>query len=322
MKTRSIGPLTLSSVILGSAYFGSQLPREVSFDLLDTYYALGGRTLDTARVYGAWSPAGVGASEAVIGAWIASRQPADITLITKGAHPPAGAMHTPRLSREDILGDAEASAEALGRAPDLWLLHRDDVSRPVEEIAESLASLVERGLAKCVGASNWRTARIAEYNDYASSRGLPCFVCSQIQWSLAVTTPSAYGDDTLVCMDDREYAWYRERQFPVLAYSSQAKGFFSKAIAGGPGALSEKAKTRFASPQNLEKLELVRAEAARTGRTPASVVLQYITENAVPACAIVGCSSVAQLRDSLPCPACAGATRDSGVLSNNDSGSR
>ena len=299
MNTLSVGSLSLSRIICGTAYFGSELSREVSFDLLDTYYALGGRTIDTARVYGAWSDAGIGASEAVIGAWLADRQPKDITLITKGAHPPAGDMTASRLSRDCILDDAARSAEALGRVPDLWFLHRDDVTRPVEEIAESLAALVDAGLTTCVGASNWRTARIEVYNDYALSHGLPCFVCSQIQWSLAVTTPEAYGDPTLVCMDDAEYAWYKAHQFPVLAFSSQAKGFFSKAIVGGLNALSEKAKKRFATPENLARLEQVRAECARTGRSPAAVVLSYITENEVPGCAIVGCSSVEQLKNSL-----------------------
>lgn len=299
MRALKIGNCEFSSVILGSSYFGSALDEARSFALLDAYYALGGRAVDTARVYGAWSDAGAGASEAVIGRWLAARRPEGVRLITKGAHPAPGHMDEPRLDRASILDDAARSLDALGARPALWFLHRDDAGRPVEDIAESMAALVDAGYADAVGASNWKVSRIAAYNAYAGAHGLPVFAASQIQWSLAETTPEAYGDPTLVCMTDEEYAWYRENRFPVLAFSSQAKGFFSKAIAGGLESLSEKAQARFATPENLERLERVREEAARTGRSPASIVLSYITENEVPAAAVIGCSSVEQLRDSL-----------------------
>ncbi len=296
MHTLTIGNTDLSNIILGSSYFGSAIGAEKSFALMDTYYARGGRAIDTARVYGAWSDAGIGASEAVIGRWLASRKPDGMRAITKGAHPAAGVS---RLDRASILDDAAHSLDALGVRPALWFLHRDDRERPVEEIAETLAALVGAGYADAVGASNWRVDRIAAYNAYAGAHGLPRFAASQIQWSLAATTPEAYGDPTLVCMTDTEYAWYKEHRFPVLAFSSQAKGFFSKAIAHGLDSLPEKARARFATPDNLAKLERVRAESERTGRSPASIVLSYITENEVPAAAVIGCSSVEQLRDSL-----------------------
>ncbi|MEA4824711.1 MAG: aldo/keto reductase [Clostridiaceae bacterium] len=299
MHTLKIGNTDISNIILGSSYFGSAIDTEKSFALMDIYYARGGRAIDTARVYGAWSDAGIGASEAVIGRWLASRKPAGVRVITKGAHPAPGHMEVSRLDRASILDDAARSVDALGVTPALWFLHRDDRERPVEEIAETLAALVDAGYADAVGASNWRVDRIAVYNAYAGAHGLPCFAASQIQWSLAATTPEAYGDPTLVCMTDTEYAWYREYRFPVLAFSSQAKGFFSKAIAHGLDSLPEKARARFATPENLMRLEWVRAEATSTGRSPASIVLSYITENEVPAAAVIGCSSVEQLLDSL-----------------------
>lgn len=298
IQTMRIGGAVYSKVILGTSYFGTRQPEKDAFALLDRYYALGGRSVDTARCYGAWD-GDLGAAERTVGRWLALRKPDDVTVITKGAHPEAGHMDIPRLDRESIFADAAASVEALGRVPELWFLHRDDVTRPVEEIAETLTALYERGYVKDVGASNWHTVRIEAYNTYAQSNGLRSFAASQIQWSLARTTPEAYGDPTLVCMDDGEYAWYKAHAFPVLAFSSQAKGFFSKAIAGGPEALSEKARARFATPENLEKLAWVREECARTGERPAQVVLRYLTDSEIPTCAIIGPSRMEQLEDSI-----------------------
>lgn len=301
MNTLTIGKNTYSRVVLGTAYFAPE-NRDTAFAVMDAYYARGGRTIDTARVYGAWGAsgaAGIGNSELVIGEWLASRGYSDITLITKGAHPVVGNMLASRLDRESVLSDAAESVKTLGRVPDLWFLHRDDLSRPVSEIAETLKILVDSGYARTVGASNWTFDRIMEYNAYAAANGCPEFQASQIQWSLAVTTPEAYGDPTLICMNDAEYVKYLTHQFPVFAFSSQAKGFFSKAIAGGIDSLPEKARHRFATPENLRRLEQVRANSEAHSITPAQYALDYLTKNPVPACAIAAFSSVAQLEDSI-----------------------
>ena len=84
-----------------------------------------------------------------------------------------------------------------------------------------------------------------------------------------------------------------------LCYSSQSKGFFSKAIAQGTDGLNEKIRARFLTPENLEKLEKVKALCAAQPLSPAAAVLLYLTHNQFPAAAIIGCSSVEQLRDSL-----------------------
>jgi len=298
MDTLRINGVPFSKIVLGTAYFTPAVS-ETAFEVMDAYYARGGRTLDTARVYGGWDPAGIGAAESVVGAWLAARKPADVTLITKGAHPTVGDMHDSRLDRDSVLSDAEASVNALGRVPDLWFLHRDDLSRTVGEIAETLKELVNSGFARQVGASNWTFARIAAYNAYAAEHDCPPFAASQIQWSYARTTPEAYGDDTLICMNDEEYKAYLTHQFPVFAFSSQAKGFFSKAIANGVENLPEKARHRFVTAENLKKLEIIRRKSKKTGLTPAAAALQYITSNSVPACAIAAFSSVAQLEDSI-----------------------
>lgn len=294
--------LAVSSVIMGSTYFDTKLPEKEVFALLDEYFALGGNCIDTARVYGQTAVGQPSASEEVIGRYLKARPRLRETILisTKGGHPPFEDMHSPRLDEASLREDLAGSLKSLGTDyADLYFLHRDDVRVPVERIMPVLDAFVKEGRVRCLGASNWSTARIQEANRYALSQGLTPFSVSQIQWSLAATTPEQCGDDTLVCMTEEEYRWYRENQFPVLCYSSQSKGFFSKAIAQGTEGLNEKIRARFLTPENLEKLEKVKTLCAEQALSPAAAVLLYLTHNQCPAAAIIGCSSVEQLRDSL-----------------------
>ena len=164
--------MKMAKLSLGTAGFGSAVDRKTAFLLLDRYYAAGGNLFDTARVYADWLPNGHGASERTLGEWIASRGLRDRVLIsTKGAHPPMGNLHTPRVNRKAILFDMEESLSALATDyVDIYFLHRDDESRPVSDIMPTLHELVVAGKTRFLGASNWRASRIAEANAFACDR--------------------------------------------------------------------------------------------------------------------------------------------------------
>ncbi len=291
--------LKLSEIVLGSCYFGTEISYEESFNLLDKYYELGGRTIDTARVYASWLPNGESASEKAIGEWIKSRNVRnEITLVTKGGHPPLNNMRFGRLDSESIFYDVMKSLESLSLPSiDLYFLHRDDHSKPVEEIMITLNELIKCGFVKNIGVSNWSIDRINEANKFARDNDLKQISVSQIQWSLAKTTPEIVGDPTLICMDDYEYNGYLESKIPVMAFSSQAKGLFSKYLSGAP--LNPKIKERFLNSDNIERARRTDVLAKKYGVTPSAVVLSYITSNRVEGVAIVGCSNVAQLEDSM-----------------------
>lgn len=295
------GKLEISRIMLGTDYFGTAVTEETAFALLDTFVEAGGNCVDTARVYAEWLPGGKGASETLVGKWMKSRGNRErIILSTKGGHPPLENMHCGRLSRRDIESDLDESLRALGTdCIDLYWLHRDEVSRPVEEIMETLGGLISKGKVRAIGCSNWRVERIEAANRAAQAQGLAPFCASQIQWSLAASSAEAHGDSTIVCMDEQEYAWYLKERFPVTAYSSQAKGFFARAAAQGLDAINQKAFARFCTPDNIARLERVKEYAEQAGLTPTAVALGYILCNPVPAAAIAGCKTVEQLRDTL-----------------------
>jgi len=272
----------------------------MAFKLYDGFIEAGGNCIDTARFYADWMPGGHGASERLLGEWLKSRQAYRQVLIsTKGGHPPIENMEQGRLSRACLESDLNESLSLLGVDHiDLYWLHRDDISHPVEDIMESLGALAASGKVRAVGCSNWKVDRIAQANAYALATGLPGFSMSQIQWSLATSTPEAHEDLSKVIMNDEEYQWYLKSNFPVMVYSSQAKGFFSRPVTG-PNAINEKSRAWFCTPENLRRKSRVVEYAARNGLAPGSVAIAYILCNKVPAMALIGCRNMEQLHDTL-----------------------
>jgi aryl-alcohol dehydrogenase-like predicted oxidoreductase len=86
---------------------------------------------------------------------------------------------------------------------------------------------------------------------------------------------------------------------PVFAYASQSKGFFSQAIANGLQGLSLKARRRFLTEENEQKIGRVENLSKELGHSPSQIALGYVNSSSMPTCAIIGCSSLKQLHDSL-----------------------
>lgn len=174
------------------------------------------------------------ASEKCIGRWIAERKCRNkVFLSTKGAHPELADIHSSRMSRENIVQDLNESLAFLQcDYVDLYFLHRDDTTKPVSFIMDVLDEQVKAGKIRFLGASNWTKSRIDEANAYAVANGKTPFSVSQIQWSLADVKPDAGLDDTLVQMNKSEYDAYLKNPLPVMAFSSQARGFFPKVFNG------------------------------------------------------------------------------------------
>ena len=72
-------------ICFGGNVFGWTIDRDQSFAVLDAYYELGGRMIDSAESYSSWAPGNKGGeSETIIGAWLESRGVrADMKVATK-----------------------------------------------------------------------------------------------------------------------------------------------------------------------------------------------------------------------------------------------
>ncbi|MFI3214641.1 MAG: aldo/keto reductase [Eubacteriales bacterium] len=292
--------IKVAKTVLGVSMMGSAIPKELSFEMLDYYVSVGGNTFDTARVYADWLPGGASASEKTLGSWMKARgNREDIIVVTKGGHPGIETMSISRMNEDAINADLEMSLSCLGTSYiDIYFLHRDDESVPVEQIIDIMDKLAKSGKIKAFGASNWKANRIKAANEYAKKTNKIQITVSQIQWSYALVTPELLGDSSLVCMNDEEYAMYQELKIPVMAFSSQAKGFMVKAIANGVENLSPKLQS-FICEENLYRLEKLKKKSEETGILPETLSLSYITDNELDGIVVTGMSSMEQLKNNL-----------------------
>lgn len=292
--------LPISKVILGSTYFGTDLPKSLAFEMLDYYYQQGGRTIDTARSYGQKLPGMVSPSEQVIGQWLAQRGlENEITLLTKGAHPPKENFSVSRVTPTEILRDIQDSLDLLGvDTIDLWFLHRDAPSADVPLVMETLTQAVAEGKIRAFGASNWTLRRMLEANTIAEQRNLLPFEAAQIQWSLAYSAPKDREDSTLVYLEPEEMTDWQRAGIPIIGFGGQGKGFFSQYIEKTPGAVRPKAD-RFLNAVSCQRSQAVQVLMQRHEATAAQIALAYLVNHPLDGAAIIGSSSLRQLEDSL-----------------------
>ncbi len=281
-----------SRILLGTAYFGDGISENDAFLMMDKFSEMGGCHIDTARLYAD------GRAEEIVGRWMHDRKPDDMLVSTKGGYYDMDANERPRLLKSDIIEDLEKSLTALKTdVIDFYWLHRDDENIPAGEIIEMVNEIAKSGKIKKFGASNWTSRRIAEANQYANEHGLVGFSASQIRFNPAYCLGERGG---LVGMDESEFEFYKSNNMPVAAYSSQAKGFFSKMAEQGESALSEKAKKRYLCDENVNRLEVIKELSQKYNCSVAALICgafcSFVAPEVFP---IIGGSRLSQIVDSL-----------------------
>lgn len=286
-----IDGISITREMIGIEHLGVETSKKECFAFIDTYLESGGNCIDTARLYNN------GETDRVLGEWLrTSGRRNDVILCTKGSH--NNPDKSPRLSPQNIMDDMDAALHDIGiDHTDIHLLHRDNLDLPVSEIMPALDRLVRTGKARAVGVSNWTVSRIIEANQFAAENGLAPITASQIQYSLAVTTPAATGDLTHIAMNNVEYGWYQESQLPVLAYSAQARGYFIKKLKGEE--LKPSVKRYYDSfPENHRRAERVAKLAADLNCTVAEICIAYVLCSGLNTAALLTVSSLAQLESA------------------------
>ena len=290
MRKQAFGAYEVSVIGFGTADFGGRLPEGLARELMDAYVSIGGNFIDTARVYGDFATPRNGESEKIIGRWMAERGNRDrIFLSTKGGHPPFADMHRSRLSPEEIRNDMADSLEDLQTDHvEIYWLHRDDETRPVGGILETLQGLVEKGFARMAGVSNWKPERIREANAYAEAHGLIRLAANQPQFSLArqVSVP----DPTTRGMDAGTWKMHAETGMVCCCFTSQAHGYFTRLDRQGEGSLPESLRREFDCPENRATLERIRAVREETGLSVGSIALAWLISQPFPVFPLAGAS--------------------------------
>lgn len=286
-------------IALGTMYFGTRISEEQGRELLDTFLAMGGNQIDTARSYASWIPDGMGASESALGRLIKRYSREEIFLGTKGGLMPRGYNETRgELGREHIEKELSESLEALGTDYiDLYWLHRDDFRYTPGQIVEEMNRLIDAGRIRYYGVSNWTADRIREANDYAAKHGLEPVAASQIQYGLGYCTRGSWGDPTVICMDSQQFQAYEEMQLPVYGYSAQAEGYFPIYIKGGTEALSPDTRHKYDLPENQRRAEVLRKLMQEKPLSLSWVMAEYVLESPFPAVFILGGSNLDRMKE-------------------------
>lgn len=292
--------LHASALCLGGVYFGNELDERATFALLDRFAELGGNFIDTARIYSDWVPGETSRSERILGDWIHARGRRDTLVIsTKGAHPSLQALDRPRTSAAEIRDDVEGSLKSLRlETIDLYWLHRDDPARPVEHFIDLLNTFVQEGKMRGFGASNWTAARLRAANSYARESGQLGFAADQPFWCLGVAQSRPPPFSGFVKFDGELDRFHRETSLPVVPYTSQANGFFSKFALPPSQQPKGFEQHNFHTPPNVAAARIVMELAAAKRVTPGAIVLGYLLSRSYPVFPIIGCRTLAQLEDS------------------------
>ena len=156
MKTRKLGSngpevsvVGYGSWEAGGDAWGPEVPDERTIEAIQTAVNSGINWVDTAEVYGG------GRSEELVGRALQGHD--DVMVFTKVATANAGTGYKP----EQVRAAAEGSLRRLGREViDLFQIHWPSNEVPLEETWGAMAQLVDDGLVRYIGVSNFKRERI------------------------------------------------------------------------------------------------------------------------------------------------------------------
>jgi len=284
------GLMGFSNIVLGCDHFGETLNEKDVKQMLDFYYNSGGNVFDTAASYSMVKDGSQ--SEKILGSWVRENDLRNkIIIITKGGRDLDSNF---KVYKEIVRKDFERSVKQLGFYPDIWFLHRDNLDLEVKAIAEIVSSVL-KDTDVTLGLSNWNAKRIKEYMSLENV--IPVKI-SEIQYSLANTTSQKWGGNGLIIMNEEEKAFYSQSKIPVICYSSQGKGYYSKLFSSLP--LSEKVKVRFDTPSNRAKLPSVIKLMKKHSLSASTIVTSYIySQKRLNCLPIVGAGKLEQLKQTL-----------------------
>lgn len=286
--------LDVFPLALGGNVFGWTADRNASFEILDAFHAGGGNFIDTADSYSTWVPGNSGGeSETIIGAWLAERRPAGVTVATKVSQHP----QFRGLSAANVRAAAEASLERLGvEAIDLYYAHFDDPETPLEETVAAFGQLVADGLVRYTAVSNYSADRIREWVRIARDLGVAAPVAIQPHYNLV----HRETENDIVPVAE-------EFGLALIPYFSLAKGFLTgkyrstDATGSTTGEASPRAReaAKYATPQGLQILQVLERIGAAHDMSIASTALAWLRAKPTVAAPIASASKVSQVQGLL-----------------------
>ena len=288
--------LKVSELCLGAMTFGRETTEPESVAILDRFKAAGGNFIDTANVYTR------GASEAIVGRWLAGQRRDDWVIATKARFEMGDGPNDVGLSRKHILSAVEASLRRLQTDHiDLYQVHCWDPGTPLEETLSTLDWLVQQGKVRYLGVSNYKAWQIQKAVDLAQQRDWEPFVCLQPLYNLL----------------DRSLEWEivelcQREGLGIIPWSPLRGGWLSGKFRRGMALPPDDTRVARASQHgwseqwdtyNTERtwavIDALVAVAEEAGKTPAQVALNWVKDQPGVTAPIVGARTMTQFEDNL-----------------------
>jgi aryl-alcohol dehydrogenase-like predicted oxidoreductase len=297
MEYRYVGGsgLRVSELCMGAMTFGKEADEQTSHQLLDQFVEAGGNFVDTADAYGG------GASEQIIGSWLAGRGRDDLVIATKGFWATGAGPNDSGAGRKHLLAAVRASLRRLGTDYiDLYQIHCFDEATPLEETLSTLDGLVRSGEVRHLGVSNYAAWQLQKSIDVARHRGWEPFVALQPLYNLLDRDVEL--ELLPVC---------RNEGVGIIAWAPLRGGWFTGKYRRGmdsapTGTRWEADKQpwlgdweRSVDERTWTVTDTVLAVADEVGRSPAQVALRWLMQRPGVTAPIVGARTKAQLADNL-----------------------
>lgn len=298
MEYRTLGNsgAVVSSYALGTMTFGNETDEAGAHQQLDRYFEAGGNFVDTADVYTA------GASEDIIGSWLAKSSHRDsVVLATKGRFPTGDTPNDVGTSRRHLRRALDDSLQRLGvDHVDLYQLHAWDPITPLQETLSFLEDAVRAGKIAYGGLSNFTGWQLQKACDLIDRQGWSPLVTLQPQYNLLV----------------REIEWEivpaaQENKLGLLPWSPLGGGWLTGKYSfdeepTGATRLGEnpergvEAWARRSKNQRVrDVVEAVRSIASERGISMAQVALAWLVDRPAITSVILGARTLEQLDDNL-----------------------
>ncbi|HEY0286224.1 MAG TPA: aldo/keto reductase [Pseudomonas sp.] len=285
--------IKVSPITLGTMMFGGQTDDAVAKRIVDKAYEQGINFIDTANGYNG------GASEEVVGRLIADRRSQWI-LSTKFVNPNPGALgpNDRGASRHNVIQSVDASLKRLNTDYiDLFYLHREDHTTPVEETLRALSDAIRAGKIRSYGLSNHRGWKLAEFSRTADLLGIERPAASQPLYNLANRQ-----------IENEHLPAAEYYGIGVVSYSPLARGVltakYDPALPPSEGTRAGRNDKRLQQtewrPESLNLAQRVKDHAQARGITPGQFALAWVLNNRLITSAIAGPRTEEQWNDYVP----------------------
>ncbi|WP_378099073.1 aldo/keto reductase [Cellulomonas sp. T2.31MG-18] len=291
MTTVQVGhsDLAVLPLALGGNVFGWTADEATSLDVLDAFVDAGGSMVDTADGYSHWVPGHTGGeSETIIGRWLARRgRRDDVVVATKVSRHPDFLGLAP----DTIRGAVHASLQRLGTDHiDLYYAHFDDPSVPLADSLGALSALVDEGLVRYLGISNYTPDRIDEWLAVTERENLHRPVALQPEYNLVERG-----------FEDGLQARAETYGLGVFPYYALASGFLTGKYRadGSPSGPRASRAAQYLEGRGAAVLPVLDEVAAAHGVSDATVALAWLRRRPTVVAPIASARSLDQLPDLL-----------------------